>query len=337
VLIGIVLRVLIHFPPLMAAGFRYRPTLDWRQPRLRELFGKMPMALAGMAVAHLMISINMFFATFMGKGYATHLRFSARLKEMPLAILASAMATAILPQLTQYLHEGRRDDLRNLFGFVLRLLVILFLPATVGMVVLGRPIVALLFERGAWSAEATDGTAWALLFYSLGLLPTAGLQLVIPLYYARLDLRTPVTTGIVAVAVNIAFNLFFFLFTPMKQGGLALATTLAITTNLALLLYRMRQEIGGALDRRLAETLWKCLAAAGGMGLLLWGLVGLFRAWAPHETFMSRAALIAVAAPLGAGAYFGLAAAMRTPDLNRALDLLRRRLSASQSPPRQAP
>jgi putative peptidoglycan lipid II flippase len=325
-----VLRVLIHMPTLWAAGFRLRPELDLRHPRLVELFRKMPMAIAGVAVAQVMISINKFFAMFMDDGYVTHLNNANHIAQLPLGILASAMATAILPQLTQFVHEDRRDELRSLFGFALRLLAILFLPAAVGLIVLGEPIVALLFQRLAWTSEATAGTAWALLFYAIGLLPAAGLRLATPLYYARLDLRTPVKAGIFAVCVNLALNFIFFKFTDLRQGGLALATTLAMTANLALLLYWMRGEVGGAFDRRLGETAWKCLIAAIIMGAIAKGLWAAAEAWAgPLDSFVDRASFIGVAIPLCAGAYIAIGAMMRIPDLGRAIGLLRQRRRGS--------
>jgi putative peptidoglycan lipid II flippase len=333
VLIGIALRVAVHVPTLWAAGFRYWPTLELRHPRLVELFRKMPMAVAGVAVAQIMISINKLFATFMADGYVTHLTAANRLTQLPLGILASAIGTAILPQLAQLLQEDRREELRSLFGFALRLVVILFVPASVGLIVLGRPIVALLLERGSWTAAATAGTTWALLFYALGLLSAAALRLVTPLYYARLDLRRPVLAGMAAVGVNVALNLVFWKYTDLGQGGLALATALALTINVALLLLWMRAHVGGALDRRLAETFGKCLGAAGGMALVLWGLLaGFERFAAPLEGFGPRLVFVALALPVGAGVYFALAAALRTPDLRRAVELIRRRDSQTQIP-----
>ncbi len=326
VLIGIALRVLVHVPTLWSAGFRFGPELELRHPRLVELFRKMPLAVAGVAVAQVMISINKFFAMFMEDGYVTHLNNANRIAQLPLGILASAMATAILPQLTQFLQEDKRDELRSLFGFAMRLLTILFLPAAVGLIVLGEPIVALLFQRLAWTSEATAGTAWALLFYAMGLLPAAGLRLATPLYYARLDLRTPVKAGIIAVCVNLALNLIFFKFTNLRQGGLALATALAMTANLGMLLYWMRGEVGGAFDRRLGETVWKCLTAAIVMGVIAKGFLIAAESWlGPLDSFVERAIFIAVTIPLCAGAYFALGAALRIPDLGQAIGLLRRR------------
>ncbi len=319
VLAGILARLLLHFPSLWAEGFRYRPHLDLKQKRLRQLFAKMPMALAGMAVAQLNISIDMFFATYMNEGYATHLRYSSHLVQMPLGMLASAMATAILPSLARYFDEGRREELADLFGFAMRLTLLLFIPATVGMIVLGGPIVGLLFERMNWTAAATEGTRWALLFYSLGLVPAAGLRLVTPLYYARLDLRTPVIAGVVGVFVNIVFDTLFFALTTLGQGGLALATTISMAANLALLLFFMRQRAGAAMDRRLAETALKTAVAGVAMGLALWAAMAGWRQWiGALDSFVPRLVFLGLAIPLGGLFYFAAASALRTPDLRRA-------------------
>lgn len=322
---GIFLRVVIHLPTLWREGFRFRPILDRRDRRLRQLFAKMPFALVGLLMAHLMISVNKFFAMFMDDGYVTQLSYSSRIIQLPLGIVASAMATTILPQLAQHLHEERSERLHALFGFAMRAVLILFVPAMVGLILLRQDLIALLFERLNWTASDTRGAAWALLFYALGLVPMAALSLIVPLYYARLNLRQPVQAAAAALGLNIALNAVFML-TPLRQGGLALATSLSVTANLMMLLAWQEGGIGRVAHWGLGATAARCALSAAVMAGALIALRAGFVAWGvPLETTAPRAAFIAIAVPAGAAVYFAIAAALKTPDLAEALRLIRSR------------
>src|SRR5690606_26380277 len=111
-----------------------------------ELFKKLPLACVGLLMTQLMISVNKFFAMFMDDGYVTQLSYASRIVQLPLGILASAMATTILPQLTLHVHDEQPERQHALFGFAMRATIILFLPATMGLIMLREPLVALLFE-----------------------------------------------------------------------------------------------------------------------------------------------------------------------------------------------
>lgn len=325
VLAGIVLRVLVHIPALWREGFRYRLILEPKNPRLAELFRKLPLACLGLLMAQLMISVNKFFAMFMDDGYVTQLTYASRVTQLPLGILASAMATSILPQLTHHLHEGRTASMQALFGFAMRATVILFLPATVGLIVLREPIVALLFERLNWTADDTAGAAWAMLFYALGLAPMAALQLVVPLYYARLNLRDPLKASAVAIVLNIALNAVFMT-TALRQGGLALATSLSTAVNLGLLLHWQPGGVRQMAHWRLGGTLVRCAAATLAMAAAEAGFQAVIESrFGLLQSTTARAAFVATAVPLGAGVYFAVAWLLKTPDLRAVAAILGRR------------
>ena len=329
VLLGIGLRVLVHLPVLFREGFRPRRVLDLRDNRLLELFRKLPLACVGLLMAQVMISVNKFFAMFMGDGYVTQLNYASRITQLPLGILASAMATTILPQLTHYLHEREDERLHELFGFAMRAILILFIPATVGLIMLREPLLALLFERLNWTAEDTAGASWALLFYALGLAPMAALQLILPLYYARLNLRQPVIASVIALLLNIVLNALF-LFSPMRQGGLALATSISILVNVLLLVVWQEGRLAAMKMWRLGETLIKCLGAsaimAGGILALRFGVATVAD---DPTSFAARAAFIAGAVPLGIALYLTSAAIFKVRDLSDVFSLLKTRRAKS--------
>ncbi|MCD6385972.1 murein biosynthesis integral membrane protein MurJ, partial [Candidatus Sumerlaeota bacterium] len=221
VMLGAVVRVGIMIPPLLKRGFHYVFIINLKDPQLVELIKMMLPALFGLAIVQLNILVDLNFANWMGPGTPTYIRFSNRLIQFPLALFAASLSTAVLPSLSKKVITNDVNELRTLINYTINLIIVIFLPATVGLLVLGHPIIEILFERGRWTAIATGKTYYALIFYSLGLLPIAIHRLLTPVYYARQDLITPVKSASVALIANILLNFIFFYFTNMRQGGLA--------------------------------------------------------------------------------------------------------------------
>ncbi len=325
VLIGVVLRVAILIPPLIARGFRYTPVLRAGSPRLRQLYKMMLPATLGLAVVHLNIMVDSNFANFLGPGRVTYLRNANRLIQFPLALFASAIATAILPQLTGYLLEDKKRQLKQTMSFAFRLLMIIFIPATVGLIALGQPIIELILQRGYWTAEATLNTQFALMFYALGLLPIAFLRIITPLYYARQDVMTPFKMGAIALGINIALNAFFIFFTPLEHGGLAFASSIAAAVNFYLLYHREREVFGTVFTEEARNTFHRTLAAAILMGFCVWGLHRGMCTLYPANRFLLKAIFTLGSVGLGAAFFVFFGKIFRIPELDEALRLILRR------------
>jgi putative peptidoglycan lipid II flippase len=251
-----------------------------------------------------------------------------------MALTATAMATAMLPNLTQLLLDGEHAQLRRVMGFAKRVEVVLMFPAMLGLIFFGLPIVELLFERGAFLPEDSVGTQGALLYYALGLLPLGWLRLILPVFYARKDVTTPVKAAFVSMLVNIALGAGFTFFTGMEQRGLALASTLAAFVNYGILqAYLNRDPAKPLAESRLTETLFKSSAA----GLLGVGLPWLLYQLVVHQlhapdTTIERAAFLLPAIILSVPLYFALAHLFRVPESDRAVELIRKRLIRKRAP-----
>jgi putative peptidoglycan lipid II flippase len=329
VLAGVVLRIVIMLPPLSARGFRYTFRLRPDSPRMRELYTMMLPALFGMAVAQINITISRPFATSLGEGYLPCLTFSNHLVQMPLAIVGSAFGTAILPQLSQYLIEKRMRDLHNLAVFAFRLILIVFVPATIGLMVLGQPIIQILFQHGNWTATGTQNAYWALLFYSPALVFWGILQILVPVFYAQRDVRTPVIAGAIAVLTNVACNVILVTVRPLREhlghGGLALANTLGVIVNTTVLQIVLRRRGLPLWDHTLNATIVKTLAAGSAMGAAAWGIWRIVHPFAiGHGRLVSVGALAATIIA-SVTLYFLVALLVRVPDLHDALRLVLRR------------
>ena len=182
----------------------------------------------------------------------TSLYVADRVMELTLGCFAIAVSTAILPMLSRQAVAGKIADMRKTFGFALRMVLFVTIPAAAGLILLREPIVQVLFQHGKFSAQSTALTSRALLYYSLGLPGFAGIKLVTPLFYSLKDTATPVRVGVYALVLNIALNLIFIaLFSgSLSNGGPALATSISAYMNFSVLLAIFRARFGSGVSAR---------------------------------------------------------------------------------------
>ena len=149
VVVGATVRLLILLPPLLARGWRWRPVFNYRDGSFLELLTKLPPAFLGLAIFQLNIMIVNTLAVWISDESVVYLRYSNRLMQFPLALVATALSTAILPQLTEFIQSDSRERLKNHIAFANRILFIGYLPATAGLIALGRPIYTVAFSKRA--------------------------------------------------------------------------------------------------------------------------------------------------------------------------------------------
>jgi putative peptidoglycan lipid II flippase len=325
VLLGGILRVAIMIPSLFAHGFRYTPFIDVTSQRLRSLYRMMIPAVLGLAVVHINISVDANFANFLGPGRVTYIKNANHLIQFPLALFATAIGTAILPQLSGFLLEGKKKHLQEMISFAFRINIVIFVPATIGYIVLGYPIVEMVLQRGYWTSEATLGTHFALVFYSLGLLPMAFLKVITPLYYAREDVMTPFKIGLVSLVSNIVLNTLFILFTPLEHGGLALASSIAAGINFYLLYRREKEVFGPVFSRQVRKTFYRTLAASILMGLCAWGSHRLLYYFHPPDRLLFKVIYTFSAIGVGIGSFLIWGKLFRIEELDQVKTLLLKR------------
>ena len=194
-----------------------------------------------MAVNQINIFVSTIIASFLPEGSVTYLYYSMRLIQLPIGIFGVAIGMAVLPALSQHIAEGKRDLLTNDFIFSLKFLLFLTIPSTIGLMMLKEPIVNTLFQRGAFDLTATVKTSSALLFYSIGILGTVGSKIITATFYSLQDTKTPVICAISGMVINIIFSIL--LMQSMKHNGLALAYSLAATTQLLMLGSFLKKQV----------------------------------------------------------------------------------------------
>jgi len=276
VLLGALLHLLVQAPALLRLHGRYSFDLGLGSADVREVVLLMGPRLLGVAVVQLNFWINTRLASQFEEGSVSAVVLAFSLMLTPQAAIAQSIAIAAMPTFSAQAALEKFDEMRRSLAASLRGALVLAIPASVGMMLLRTPLVALMYQRGEFDARATRLVAWALLWYAAGLVGHSLVEILSRAFYALHDTRTPVLVGIGAMSGNVVFSyLFSALFRQVgwqPLGGLALANSLATALEAAALLYLMRGRLNGLNGGRvLAGALRSALAAlAMGAGLALW-------------------------------------------------------------------
>jgi len=222
-------------------------------------------ATLGLSVSQVNTFVDTICATMLREGSVTALYYANRLMQLPLALFGIAIATVALPMMSRSMAATNMEELKDTLSLSLRMIMFTIIPASLGLMILGSPIISLLFERGRFTAQATQATSWALLFYSTGIVAYAGVKVVASAFYSMQDTRTPVRIASIAMVANIVLNLI--LMRILDVGGLAFATAIASFINLLILLYYLRKKIGRLGGKKVLLSLTKILLASSAMGI----------------------------------------------------------------------
>ncbi|MBI2441139.1 MAG: murein biosynthesis integral membrane protein MurJ [Lentisphaerae bacterium] len=252
-------------PQLARCGFRLRPTMDFHDPRVRRVGQLMLAAIIGVGVTQVNVLLNRVVAVLIGEGAPSYLYYAERLIYFPLGIFATALGTILLPAFSGYTAQARVDLLRETLNNSLRQLVFVMLPAAVGLLVLAKPIVRLIYQHGDFSALATDMTTLALQCYAPGLLVFSLLKVFIPVFYAQQDMKTPVKIGLLATALNVV--LMLILMWPLKHAGIALASVLSASVQVMIMGFLVHRRVGSPGWPNIFSATLRMAAAAALMAL----------------------------------------------------------------------
>lgn len=321
VVLGAGLHMLIQIPALWhLPERRYMFSLGLHLPEVREVARLMGPRLIGVSIVQLNFLINTYLAS-AWSGAVTSITVAFAMMLIPEAFIAQATAIAALPTFSAQVARGQPQEMRSSLAMLLRAVLSLALPATLGLILLRQPVIALIYQRGAFTAESTTLVCWALLWYTLGLVFHSVVEIVSRAFYALHDTMTPVFVGAVAMSLNIGFSfLFTWLFGRVGWqpfGGIALANTLATGLEMIGQLYFMRKKLGGLQLKLIGEGFLKAVIATAAMSLVLWGWLVLTNAkpfW-----LITLGGIV-----LGGLVYAGMLALVKAPELQLLMGLLRR-------------
>lgn len=298
VIVGGIAQFLIQVPSMYRVGYRYRPLLSLRDPRVLQVLHLIGPAVLGVAAAQVNLLTNTFFIT-SDSGWLTWITRAYRVMHLPIGIFGVAISTVALPQLAKLVAAGETENFRNALSYSLRLMLVLTIPAGIGLMVLSEPICRLLYEWGATLEEDTIETAALLFVYAFGLCGFSMLKIVTDGFYAYKDIRAPVIVSICAVVLNICLNyLFIYRGFFLDPRAVVFSTVLTVTLNCAVLLLLLRRKVGRLGLRSVVPLTFKILIASAVMGFVCWLTNGVIEAdWLDTVGIISRA--VGVFAPIG--------------------------------------
>ncbi len=291
------LQLAFQIPFLARRGLLVRPRVGFRHPAVRRILALMLPSLFGASVMQVNLLVDTAVATFLAPGSVSWLYYADRLMEFPLGVFAVALGSVVLPRLTRAHSRREGDDFSRTLDNALRLILLVVLPAAVGLAVLAGPLLVTLFTRGAFNAFDARMAAWALVAYALGLLGFTSIKVLAPGYYARQDTRTPVKIGILAVGANlllmgILVPLWLALRWPAPHAALALATSLAALLNAALLARGLRRRRHWRPAPGWTPLLLRVVAASALMATVLLALAPPFAAWLRADLWIRAGTLL---------------------------------------------
>lgn len=274
VVLGAALHLFIQLPKLFRLGGRYQLIFGLKNPAVREVGSLMLPRLAGVAVVQINFLVNTNLASGFSEGSVTGLTGGFALMLMPLMFIAQAIATASLPTFSAQVALGKKEEMRSSLASALRAILLLSIPASIGLVLLRFPLIQTLYQNGeAFTSESTRLVAWALLWYAAGLVGHSVVEIISRAFYALHDTRTPVIVGVTAMSLNIVlsilFSRWFMVIGWMPHGGLALANSFATALEAIALFILMRRRLAGIEGTRIFQLLWRSLGAAAIMGFAL--------------------------------------------------------------------
>jgi putative peptidoglycan lipid II flippase len=272
VLAGGLAQLLIQVPPLWRLGLRPRllPDLRLRDPGTCQIATLMAPAALGVAAVQVNVLVNSSFASLVSDGAISWLSYAFRLMQLPIGVFGVAVGTTATTHLAQHAKRGDWDALAVTLRRGLRMVLFLTVPSTVGLALLGVPIIRLIYQHGRFSSQATVETAHALAGYAVGLVAYAAIKVVAPAFYSIGRPRVPVAASLSAVAANLIWN--FLTYRQFGHVGLAFGTSLAALVNFTVLAVAFHGRIRRLFTRDLVVPTLKIVAAAVIMGAACWAV-----------------------------------------------------------------
>ena len=335
-LLGGIAQYLFQWPSLRRVGLRFRPDFTLSDPGIRQVLRLMGPAVLGAAAVQVNVVVNSIFASQITDaagtvidGPVSWLGYAFRFMQLPLGLFGVAVASATLPSISRSAGEGRVAEFRETLARSLGLVFLFTIPSAVGLIVLSRPLVGVIFQRGEFTAHDTEQTAVALSAYCLGLVGYAAIKVLTPAYYALGDVRIPVAASLSSIFINYSLNWLFVHVLRWGHGGLAFSTSMVATLNFCVLFWFMRGKVGGVEGRRLRSSIVRIGIASALMGAACAGSSYLVH-MGVGESGWARLLDISVSIPLGLAVLYAGCKALRVAELDAAQNAFRERLGGGR-------
>ncbi len=323
IVFGAFLQMAVQLPGLRRAAIRF--SLDWRHPALRRIVSLYIPVLISLIISQIGIVLDRNLASRVGEQAIAWMAAATRLREFPLGLVSTAVSMAVLPALSRLNLWSGGEQFRSTLGLGMRMVLVLIVPATVGLFVLGAPIIGLLFQHGEFLPSDTQQTAQALYGYLLGTPFAAVDLLLIFAFYSQQDTKTPVVVGIVCVLIYLLTAPLLAFALGWGMIGLVLGNSIQLASHALIMLALLRRRVGSLAEQQLTPTIGKITVASLCMGGAVYVALAGLRALFPSEGLLARAVWVGGAAALGLLVYGLSVARLGVREAELLLGMLRRR------------
>lgn len=322
-LIGMSMQVLFQLPFAYKEGYKIKPYLNLRDKNLKKMLILTGPVLIGVTVHQVNTMIDRSIASTLGEGAISALNFADRLNSFVLALFITSIVAVIYPMLSKLSTSKNKEMFGSYIVKSSNSIILLVMPVAVGAIILATPIVRLLFERGAFDETATQMTSIALVMYSVGLVAYGLRDIINKVFYSLQDTKTPMIYGVVAMGLNIIFNIILSRF--MGHAGLALGTSLSAIICTILLYINLGKKIGDFGQSKIIKTAIKALIASIAMGVIT-GFAYNYINSILSSSLINEVVSLSIAVLIGAIVYGILILIMKIEEVNMVLDIIKKRI-----------
>ncbi|MFP4081284.1 MAG: murein biosynthesis integral membrane protein MurJ [Candidatus Aminicenantes bacterium] len=311
VVLGGVFQLTFQIPFLWRQGMRFRFRLSFSHPAVRKVGKLMIPGIFGVGIYQINFAISRMIASLLEEGSVASLYFASRVQELTLGLFSIALSIALLPTFSDLAAQEDTQGMKRTLVFSFRLIFLITFPAMAGLLVLNRPIIQVLFQRGVFDIQSTAMSSSCLFYFAFGLPFISGVKILAPAFYSLKDTKTPVIVAFFVMLIYISLSLV--LMNPLRVGGIALALSLASVFNFLFLFFLLERKIGKIEKKEIKASGLKSCLAAGGMGVLIWVFIRNF----PFQrlVFIQQFGVLIAAIFLGIAAYFLLSLLFNQEDL----------------------
>jgi putative peptidoglycan lipid II flippase len=325
-LLGGALQFAVQLPPLSQLGYRYAPDFRWRDQGVDAILRLMGPSVIAASTTQFNVLVNSMFASTLGDGAIFWLAIAFRLMQLPLGLFGVALGTVTLPLLSRLVVAGQMTGFRAELARAMRLMFLLTVPSSIGLMMLAEPIISVLYQHGKFNAYEAAQAGGALRFYAIGLAGYAALKVLVNAFYALDRRKTPMLVSFLAVALNLLFNWIFTFQLHWGHLGLAFSTGCVATCNFLVLYVLMYRQLSGLELPRMLIMLGKTtIAGAALAGVCAASTHWLLSDWATQAFLPKTGALLGTVTVAGL-VFFGVGAALRIEEVNELSGAVRRRL-----------
>ena len=328
--VGVVFGSLFNFsimlPQFFKVGTLFKFQLNTKDPNFRKMLYLMGPAIIGLSFSQINLVVNQNIASALTEGSITALRYANRIILLPLGIFASSIAITIFPTLNSLIGQNEMEKYKYTLFLGLKTILFITIPSAIGMIVLNQPIVRLLFRTGKFTEQDVQITAYALAFYSLGVIGQSAVQVVTRAYYSLQDTVTPVKVGAAMVLVNVVLNLIFVKLGGLAIGGIALSYSFTSILNVVILYIILEKKLNGLNTKEVNTSIVKSTIASLFMAVTAIAVSRMSENMFGTASKLAQLIDVGAAVSIGALVFFVVAYLLKMTEIEYFMDMIKRRL-----------